>query len=119
MPYQFGSQSKLGFFLIPQAVPQRNGKIKDLTVPKYGEGEKGADHAVSVEVIGAIVGSMVIEFGTKFKCPFEWMSCEVMLVDKIGFPCFSRCRISLYIPVPYQSHKLLKRTGQVLPIYEC
>ncbi len=64
---QFGSQSKLALFLIPEPVPYRNRRIKDFPILVYRKREKEADHIVAVQVIGAIMGGMVMQFGTKFK----------------------------------------------------
>ena len=33
----------------------------------YWEGEEEANHAVTIEIVRAIVGGMVIQFGAKFK----------------------------------------------------
>lgn len=64
---QFGSQSNLAFFLIPETVSHRNRKIKDFSILVYRKKEKETDHAVSIEVIGVIMGGIIVQFETKFK----------------------------------------------------
>ena len=67
LSHQIGSQSELACFLIPEPVPHRDRKIENFPILVDWEGEQETDHTVSVEVVGAIMGGMVIKFGTKLK----------------------------------------------------
>ena len=64
---QFSRQSKLALFLIPKPITNRDGKIEDFPIPVYREREQETDHTMPIEIIGTIVSSMVIEFGTQLK----------------------------------------------------
>jgi hypothetical protein len=62
-----GTVTNAYLFFIPESVTHRDRKIKNFPILVYRDGEQETDHAVPIKIIEAIVGGMVIEFGTKIK----------------------------------------------------
>lgn len=67
---QFGGQSELTLFFIPESIAHRDRKIEDFPILVYRKGEQETDHTVSTEGI-------INRKKNRLFCQSAWNSMEI------------------------------------------